>query len=95
MPIDTDELRERYEFWKRRDELVSRAKLANALAISPNRVSELVGLGVIQYVSRKPLLFALDHSRGCYRDYKDWLKYRKPGENYVDPELRDDADFIE
>jgi hypothetical protein len=58
-----------------------------------NRVSELVGLGVLQYVSRRPLLFALEHCKGCYRDYQWWLTVREDGENYVDPENREAADF--
>jgi hypothetical protein len=95
MRITDDELRERHEFWKKYDKIVSRAKVAAALGLSPNRVSELVGLGVLQYVSRKPLLFALEHCRGCYQDYQWWLTVRKPGENYVNPELRDDGDFTE
>jgi hypothetical protein len=54
-----------------------------------------VGLGVLQYVSRKPLLFALEHCKGCYRDYQWWLTVRKPGEHYVRPEQREAADFGE
>jgi hypothetical protein len=95
MRITDDELKERHQFWKRYDKIVNRAKVASALGLSPNRVSELVGIGVLQYVSRKPLLFALDHCKGCYHDYQWWLTVRKPGENYVNPELRDDADFVE
>jgi hypothetical protein len=94
MPIDADKLKERYEFWKRYEKIVSRAAVATALGLSPNRISELVGIGVLQYVSRRPLLFALNHCKGCYRDYQWWLTVRKPGENYVDPDLRDDADFL-
>jgi hypothetical protein len=95
MRITDDELKERHEFWKRFDKIVSRAKVASALGLSPNRVSELVVLGVLQYVSRKPLLFALEHSRGCYQDYQWWLTVRKAGQNYVNPEHREAADFGE
>ena len=95
MPITDDELKERHAFWKEHDQIVNRAKVASALGLSPNRVSELVGLGVLQYVSRKPLLFALEHCKGCYRDYQWWLTVRKPGEHYVRPEQREAADFGE
>lgn len=49
--------------------------------------------GVLQYVSRRPLLFALEHCRGCYRDYQWWLTVREPGENYVNPDYREAGDF--
>jgi len=95
MVITDDELKERHAFWKQNDAIVTRTKLASALGLSPNRISELVGLGVLQCVSRKPLLFALEHCRGCYRDYQWWLTVREPGENYVNPEHRESADFGE
>jgi hypothetical protein len=95
MCITDDELKERHEYWKKYDVIVNRSKVATALGLSPNRVSELVGLGVLQYVSRKPLLFALEHCRGCYRDYQWWLEVRKPGENYVNAEQREAAGFSE
>jgi hypothetical protein len=95
MRMTDDELKGRHEFWKRYDVIVNRSKVASSLGLSANRVSELVGIGVLQYVSRRPLLFALEHCRGCYRDYQWWLEVRKPGENYVSPEHREAADFEE
>jgi hypothetical protein len=55
MPIDADKLKEQYEFWKERDKLVNLSTLATALGLSPNHLSELVGIGALEYVSRKPL----------------------------------------
>ena len=93
MPITDDELKERHAFWKNHDLIVNRSEVASALGLSPNRVSELVGLGVLQYVSRKPLLFALNHCRGCCADYRWWLTVREPGEQYVNPEHREASDL--
>jgi hypothetical protein len=82
---DADILKERLEYYQRRDEIVTRSQLAGALGIAPNRVSELVGMGVLEEVSRNPLRFALEHSKACYRDYQWWLKFRRGGERYAAP----------
>jgi hypothetical protein len=95
MRITKQELRERLAFWKRHDKIVNRAQVAAALGLSPNRVSELVGLGVLQFVSDEPLRFAMNHCKGCYQDYQWWLEVRNPGENYVDPENREAGNFEE
>jgi hypothetical protein len=80
---DADSLKERLEFYQSRDEIVTRSQLAGALGIAPNRVSELVGMGVLEEVSRNPLRFALEHSKACYLDYQWWLKFRRRGERYA------------
>jgi hypothetical protein len=82
---DADILKGRQEFYQGRDEIVTRSQLAGALGIAPNRVSELVGMGVLEEVSRNPLRFALEHSKACYREYQWWLKHRKLGERYATP----------
>jgi hypothetical protein len=77
-------LDERYEFYKQLGHtIVTRSELADNLGISPNRVSELVKIGALEPVSVDPLRYSLEHSQGTYRDYKDWLKYRKAGERYA------------
>jgi transcriptional regulator with XRE-family HTH domain len=80
------EYAERHEFYKSlNDTIVSRFQLAEKLGISPNRVSELVRMGVLEPVSIDPLLYSLEHSEGCYRDYQWWLSHRKRGERYASP----------
>ena len=77
---------ERHEFYKNLgDTIVKRSQLADRLGISPNRVSELVRMGVLEPVSIDPLLYSLEHCEGCYRDYQWWLTRRKPGERYATP----------
>jgi hypothetical protein len=80
---DADILKERLEYYQRRDEIVTRSQLAGALGIAPNRVSELVGKGVLEEVNRNPLRFALEHPKACYLDYQWWLKFRRLGERYT------------
>ena len=46
-------------------------------------------------VSRRPLLFALEHCKSCYREYQWSLTLREPGENYANPEHREAAEFSE
>jgi biotin operon repressor len=66
------------------DTILSRIDLAASLKLSPNRVSELVRMGVLQPVSLEPLRFSLEYSRACYGDYKWWLKHKEDGESYAD-----------
>jgi hypothetical protein len=80
---------EKIAFWQSCDNIVDRATVAKALGLSPNRVSELVGLGALDVVSLKPLRFALEHSKGCYRAYQQWLRNRRRGERYCDDEFSD------
>ena len=69
------------------DTIVSpRKQCADALGISPNRLSELVQLGVIQTASDDPLAFPRDHAKRNYEDYQFFLKYRQKGERYAAPE---------
>jgi hypothetical protein len=81
-----EEYTERHEFYKNLgDTIVNRSQLADRLGISPNRVSELVRMGVLEPVSIDPLLYSLEHCEGCYSDYQWWLTHRKRGERYADP----------
>jgi hypothetical protein len=66
------------------DTILSRIDLAASLKLSPNRVSELVRMGVLQAVSLEPLRFSLEYCRACYGDYKWWLKHKEDGELYAD-----------
>jgi hypothetical protein len=65
------------------DEHLTRYKLAQQLGISPNRVSELVKMGVLEPYSVDPLLYARDHSKACYADYQGFLASRKRGDVYA------------
>jgi hypothetical protein len=77
---------ERYQFYKSLGHtIVSRSELGDRLGISPNRVSELVRMGVLEPVSIDPLLYSLEHCEGCYRDYQWWLTRRKRGERFASP----------
>jgi hypothetical protein len=81
-----EEYAERHRFYKSQGHtIVSRSQLGHRLGISPNRVSELVRMGVLEPVSIDPLLYSLEHSEGCYRDYQWWLTHRKRGERYATP----------
>ena len=80
---------EKLAFWKSYDQIVDRTTIAKAIGISPNRVSELVGLEALDVVSLKPLQFALEHSKACYRSYQQWLRHRRRGERYCDDEFED------
>jgi hypothetical protein len=80
---------EKLAFWSSCEQIVDRATVAKALGLSSNRVSELVGLGALDVVSRKPLRFAKQHSINCYRNYQRWLEHRRPGERYIDDEFSD------
>lgn len=66
------------------DTILNRIDLAKGLSLSPNRVSELVRMGVLQPVSLDPLRFSLEYRRACYGDYKWWLKHKEDGESYAD-----------
>jgi hypothetical protein len=65
------------------DEHLTRYKLAQQLSISPNRVSELVRMGVLEPYSLNPLLYARDYSKACYADYQGFLSSRKRGDIYA------------
>jgi hypothetical protein len=82
MPSISETLKERQAVFAD-DTFVCRQELADHLRLSPNRVSELYRDGVIDEVSRKPLLFARDHCAGCYADHKWWLSVKSPGERYA------------
>jgi len=49
--------------------LVDRAGIAKLLKISPNRVSELVRLGVFSPCTDDSRLFPYPHCNSCYQDY--------------------------
>ena len=66
------------------DTMLSRIDLAKSLNLSPNRISELVRMGVLQPFSLEPLRFSLEYCRACYKDYKWWLKNKEDGERYAD-----------
>jgi hypothetical protein len=66
------------------DTILNRIDLAKSLNLSPNRISELVRMGVLQPVSSDPLRFSLQYCCACYSDYRWWLKHKEPGERYVD-----------
>jgi hypothetical protein len=77
---------ERLTMYKRYgDTIVSRIELADALNLSPNRVSELVRLGdsALQVATKKPLMFSLEHNVACYESYRWWLDHKRPGERYA------------
>jgi len=67
------------------DTHLDRYHVAKQLGISPNRVSELVKMGVLEPYSTNPLLFGLDHCRACYKE-GIWLKRQFC--EYVVEELR-------
>jgi hypothetical protein len=75
------------------DAMVTRIELADRLGISPNRVSELVRMGVLEPASLDPLLYSLEHNQAAYSDYQDWLTHRKSGERYASPVAQNAADF--
>jgi len=65
--------------------LVDRAGIAKLLKISPNRVSELVRLGVFSPCTDDRKLFPYPHCNSCYQDYRDWYtNMRQPGDRYAD-----------
>ena len=66
------------------DTILNRIDLAKSLNLSPNRISELVRMGVLQPVSLDPLRFSLEYCRVCYSDYRWWLKHKEPGDRYAD-----------
>jgi hypothetical protein len=65
------------------DEHLSRADTAHRLGISANRVSELTTMGVLEPISLKPLSYPANHSKACYKDYRDWLEHKKNREQYA------------
>lgn len=68
---------ERRELYRReRDNITDRDGIAEALGLSPNRVSELTIRGQIQAANKNPLRYAVQHNLACYANYK-WAVNRK------------------
>ena len=58
-------------------ELLTREQMAQALLLSPNRLSELTRAGHIQAASTNPLRYDRQHAKACYANYR-WLVDRDP-----------------
>ena len=62
---------ERRALYRReRDTITDRDGLAQALNLSPNRVSELTIRGQLVAANKQPLRYAVQHNVECYANYK-------------------------
>jgi hypothetical protein len=66
--ISDKETRDLYRQY--RDTITDRDGLAEALNLSPNRVSELTIRGQLVAANKNPLRYAVDHNLSCYANYK-------------------------
>jgi hypothetical protein len=55
---------------RERDIITDRDGIAEALNLSPNRVSELTIRGQLVAANRQSLRYAVDHNLSCYANYK-------------------------
>ena len=62
------ETRELYR--RERDTITDRDGIAEALNLSPNRVSELTIRGKLVAANKNPLRYAVHHNLSCYANYK-------------------------
>ena len=53
-----------------REIITDRDGVAEALNLSPNRVSELTIRGQLVAANKNPLRYAVDHNLSCYMNYK-------------------------
>jgi hypothetical protein len=66
--ITDNEFRELYR--RDREVITDRNGMAEALNLSPNRVSELTIRGQLVAANKTPLRYAVKHNVGCYANYK-------------------------
>ena len=66
--ITDNEFREHYR--RDREVITDRDGIAEALNLSPNRVSELTIRGQLVAANKQPLRYAADHNLSCYANYK-------------------------
>jgi len=67
---DISDLERRELYRKYRDTITDRDGIAEALNLSPNRVSELTIRGQIVAANKQPLRYAVEHNVECYENYK-------------------------
>jgi hypothetical protein len=67
---DISDLERRELYRKYRDTITDRDGMAEALNLSPNRVSELTIRGQLVAANKNPLRYAVDHNLSCYANYK-------------------------
>ena len=73
---DISDLERRELYRKDRDTITDRDGMAEALNLSPNRVSELTIRGQLVAANRHPLRYAVKHNVECYANYK-WVLDKK------------------
>ena len=67
---DISDLERRELYCKYRDTITDRDGMAEALNLSPNRVSELTIRGQLVSANKSPLRYAVHHNLSCYANYK-------------------------
>jgi hypothetical protein len=67
---DISDLERRELYRKYRDTITDRDGMAEALNLSPNRVSELTIRGQLVAANKLPLRYAVKHNVECYANYK-------------------------
>jgi hypothetical protein len=67
---DISDLERRELYRRERDTITDRDGLAQALNLSPNRVSELTIRGQLVAANKQPLRYAVKHNVECYTNYK-------------------------
>ena len=67
---DISDLERRELCRKYRDTITDRDGMAEALKLSPNRVSELTIRGQLIAANKQPLRYAVEHNVECYANYK-------------------------